>query len=190
MRPPIIGLLVLGLCSGQVLADAKTGEAKAQICLACHKPQHRLAAMPLLEGQPATYLIGQLKAYKQRRRADGTSGMQASAANLTDRDMLDISMFFAGQTAPSVDYQVDSTKVAAGQKKAREFGCDNCHHRDRSATSAVPRLAGQALGYSMAQLDAFATGKRAHGDGANAAPVVSLNGADIEDLANYFAQMR
>ena len=190
MRPPIIAVLVLGLCSGQAWANANAGETKAQICLACHKPQHRLAAMPLLEGQPAKYLFVQLKAYKERRRADGTSGMQASAANLTDHDMRDISWFFAAQTAPSVAYQVDSAKAAVGQEKATQLGCGNCHLIDRNATSAVPRLAGQAVGYSMAQLEAFATGKRAHGNGPNAAPAASLNGADIEDLANYFAQMQ
>jgi len=64
MKPSIIALLLLGLCSGQVLASTKVGETKAQICLTCHQPQHRLAAMPLLEGQPAEYLYVQLKAYK------------------------------------------------------------------------------------------------------------------------------
>jgi cytochrome c553 len=173
-----------------VLADAKAGETKAQICLACHKPQHRLADMPLLEGQPATYLIVQLKAYKEGRRADGTSGMQASAANLSDRDMRDISDFFASQRVPSVAYQVDSAKAALGQNRAAEFGCVNCHRTDRNTTSAVPRLAGQAFGYSIAQLQAFAAGKRFHGVGSNAAPAVSLNSAEMEDLANYFAQLK
>jgi cytochrome c553 len=190
MRPPIIALLVLGLCSGQVLADAKSGETKAQICLACHKPQHRLADMPLLEGQPATYLIVQLKAYKERRRADGTSGMQASAANLSDRDMRDISDFFAAQSIPSVAYQVDAAKAALGQNKAAEFGCVKCHLTDRDTVSVVPRLAGQALGYSIGQLQAFAAGKRFHGLGSNAAPAAPLNSADMEDLANYFAQLK
>jgi cytochrome c553 len=41
----------------------------------------------------------------------------------------------------------------------------------------------------MAQLQASATGKRAHGAGSNAAAAVSLNDTDIEDLANYFAQL-
>jgi len=116
--------------------------------------------------------------------------MQASAANLTERDMRDISAFLALQTAPNVAYQVDLAKAAVGQRKAKEFGCGNCHLADRKAASVVPRLAGQAVGYSTAQLEAFATGKRAHGEGANAAPAVSLTRADIEDLANHFAQMQ
>jgi cytochrome c553 len=175
---------------GQVLADAMPGEAKAQICLACHKPQHRLAAMPLLEGQPATYAVVQLKAYKERRRADGTSGMQASAANLSDRDMRDISDYFQMQRIPSVAYQVDSAKAALGQNKAAKFGCMRCHLPDRSTTSVIPRLAGQAVGYSIAQLQEFADGKRIHGVGSDAAPAASLNAEDIEALANYFAQLK
>jgi cytochrome c553 len=183
-------MLVLGLCSSDAFADALAGAGKAQICIACHNPQHRLAAMPLLEGQPAEYLYVQLKAYKDDRRMDPTTTMQPSAANLSDLDMREISAFFAVQIVPSVAYQVDSTKIASGRTKATALGCGNCHRSDQSPTSAVPRLAGQSVGYSMAQLQAFATGKRAHGTGSNAAPTVSLNGADIEDLANYFAQLK
>jgi len=146
--------------------------------------------MPLLEGQPAGYLYVQLKAYKDERRLDPTMTMPPSAANLSDVDMREISAFFATQTAPSVAYQVDSDRVASGRKKAAAFGCENCHRNDPNATSAVPRLAGQALGYSIAQLHGFVIGKRAHGTGSNAAPAVSLNGVDIEDLANYFAQLK
>jgi cytochrome c553 len=54
----------------------------------------------------------------------------------------------------------------------------------------VPRLAGQAVGYSIAQLQAFADGKRVHGVGSDAAPTNSLNTEDIEALANYFAQLK
>ena len=190
MRRIVYAILVLGLCASDALADAMAGAGKAQICLTCHQPQHRLAAMPLLEGQPAEYLYAQLKAYKDNRRSDPTMTMPPSAANLSDVDMREISAFFAAQTASSVAYQVDSAKVASGRNKAEAFGCGNCHRGDQNATNPIPRLAGQALGYSMAQLQAFATGKRAHGAGSNAAPAVSLNNPDIEDLANYFAQLK
>ena len=189
MRLLVYAMLVLGLYSSDAFSDALAGARKAQICIACHNPQHRLAAMPLLEGQPAEYLYVQLKAYKDNRRLDPTMTMPPSAANLSDLDMREISAFFAAQTTPSVAYQVDSKRIASGQAKAAALGCGNCHRGDHTATSTVPRLAGQAVGYSMAQLQAFATGKRAHGAGSKAAPAVSLNDTDIEDLANYFAQL-
>jgi cytochrome c553 len=190
VRQIVYAMLVLGLCSIDALADALASASKAQICLTCHQPQHRLAAMPLLEGQPAEYLYIQLKAYKDGRRLDPTMTMSPSAANLSDVDMREISAFFAAQTAPSVAYQVDSGRVASGRNKAAAFGCENCHRSDQNATGAVPRLSGQALGYSMVQLQALAAGKRAHGAGSNAAPAVSLSSGDIEDLANYFAQLK
>ena len=189
MRRIVYAMLVLGFCSSDALADPRAGASKARICIACHNPQHRLAAMPLLEGQPAEYLYVQLKAYKDNRRFDPTMTMAPSAANLSDLDMREISAFFAKQTVPSVAYQINSTKVASGRTKAAAFGCGNCHRGDENSTSTVPRLAGQAVGYSMAQLQAFTTGKRAHGAGSNAAPAVSLNDTDIEDLANYFGQL-
>ena len=116
--------------------------------------------------------------------------MQASAANLSDRDMRDISDYFEVQNVPSVAYQVDSVKAAIGQNKAAEFGCMKCHLTGRNTTGVVPRLAGQAVGYSMAQLQEFSDGKRVHGVGSDAAPAVSLNTEDIEALANYFAQLK
>lgn len=190
MRRVIFAGLVLGLCLSEALADATASARKAQICLSCHQPQHRLAAMPLLEGQPAEYLYVQLKAYKDNMRSDPTMTMPSSAANLSDIDMREISSFFSTQTAPSAAYQVDPAKAALGQTKARDLGCGNCHLTNRNATTMVPRLAGQALGYSIAQLEAFATGKRAHGIGPNAAPAVPLSSADVEDLANYLALLK
>jgi cytochrome c553 len=186
----VYAMLALGLSSSDALADASAGASKAQICLTCHQPQHRSAAMPLLEGQSAEYLYVQLKAYKDNSRADPTATMPPSAANLTDLDMRQISSFLATQAAPSVAYQIDPARAALGQNKAALLGCGNCHLTDRNVASVVPRLAGQAVGYSVAQLHAFAAGKRAHGVGSQAAPDVRLTSADIEDLANYFAQSR
>jgi len=186
----VYAMLALGVFSSDARADVSAGANKAQICLTCHQPQHRLAAMPLLEGQPAEYLYVQLKAYKDKTRADPTATMPSSAANLTDLDMREISSFLATQMAPSVAYQVDSAKAVLGQNKAMVLGCGTCHVTDRNAATAVPRIAGQAVGYSVAQLQTFATGTRAHGVGSQAAPVVSLTSADIEALANYFAQLK
>jgi len=186
----VYAILLLGVFSSDARADVSAGASKAHICLTCHQPQHRLAAMPLLEGQPAEYLYVQLKAYKDKTRADPTATMPASAANLTDLDMREISSFLATQTVPSVAYQIDSAKAVLGQNKATIFGCGNCHVTDRNAGTAIPRLAGQAVGYTVAQLQAFAAGTRAHGVGSQAAPVVSLTSADIDDLANYFARLK
>jgi len=186
----VCAMLVLGVLWSHARADLSAGAGKVQICLTCHQPQHRLAAMPLLEGQPAEYLYVQLKAYKDKTRADPTATMPSSAANLTDLDMREIFSFLATQTAPSVAYQVDSAKAALGRNKAMALGCGNCHLTDRNAPTAVPRLAGQAVGYSVAQLQSFAGGTRAHGAGSQAAPAFSLTSADIEELANHFAQSK
>ena len=190
MKRIVCAMFALGFFASDARADVSAGAGQAQICLTCHQPQHRLAAMPLLEGQPAEYLYVQLKAYKDGTRADPTATMPSSAANLTDRDMREISSFLATQTVPGIAYQVDSDKAVRGRNKAMALGCGNCHATDRSAATAVPRLAGQAVGYSVAQLQAFAAGARAHGSGSLAAPVVSLTSADIEDLANFFAQSK
>jgi cytochrome c553 len=51
-------LVALGLLIPiDTLADTKAGEKKAQLCLLCHKPANVMASAPLLEAQPAKYLV-------------------------------------------------------------------------------------------------------------------------------------
>ena len=140
----VYAMLVLGVFSSDARADVSAGASKAQICLTCHQAQHRLAAIPLLEGQPAEYLYVQLKAYKDKTRADPTATMPSSAANLTDLDMREISSFLATQTAPTVAYQVDSAKAALGQNKAAGVRLRLVSHNrpKRRYRSASPRGAG------------------------------------------------
>ena len=190
MKRLFFALLGIALWSNVVLAQSSPGASKAQICLTCHQPEHRLSAMPLLEGQPAEYLYLQLKAYKDKQRSDPTMTMPSSAANLSDPDMREISAFFATQRPPNVAFQIDSSRVASGQYKAAEYGCLKCHITELSMSGATPRLAGQAVGYTVAQLQAFATNSRKHGIGASARMVAPLGSTDIDDLANYFAQMK
>jgi cytochrome c553 len=67
-------LIVLGLLmSIDALADAKAGEKKAQLCLLCHKPVNVMASAPLLEAQPAKYLVQATTEYKMRGKQPGIS---------------------------------------------------------------------------------------------------------------------
>lgn len=177
-------LLVVGMLPGVAQADAAAGEKKAQLCLLCHKANNQAAYVPLLEGQTREYLYSQLKAYKEKRRADPV--MQANAANLTDKDMADIADYFASRKPVRASFPVDAVLASQGKTKAAELKCATCHMPDYSGRKDVPRLAGIDPRYLAPQLAAFAAAKRAHPPSEG---IGKLSGADAEALAHYFGQL-
>lgn len=72
---------------------AKTGEAKANMCLGCHgaKAQGN-GQFPRLAGQPTEYLAQQLKAFKEGSRKSGT--MQAITASMSEADFKALAAYF------------------------------------------------------------------------------------------------
>ena len=169
----------------QVRGDPKAGARKADLCLLCHRAGEDKPLAPLLAGQPAGYLYEQLKAYKAQRRTDLT--MATNAGALTERDMRDIAQYFAARPPERIAYKVDPRKVAAGRAKAAELDCVACH-RQQGKERNVPGIAGQKPAYLLAQLEAFAAGKRPHGSGSLAAPALKLSREEAENLADYFGQ--
>ena len=181
MRALAVALVLLAPAAAW--ADAKAGAKKAQLCTLCHKLENTrapLANMPLLEGQPAAYLYAQTKAFKDKRRAEPS--MQTNVANLSDRDMRDIAAYFAAQKPLRAAHPVDPEKAAAGKATAETLKCGECH--GLTVRPDVPRLAGQTAGYTIAQLELFAAGKRPHGG----APPLSVSPPEMEQLAHYYAQ--
>jgi cytochrome c553 len=189
----LIGMLLVAilLLAAESFADAKAGERKAQLCLLCHKAANAtpiMAAVPLLEAQPAKYLYLQTKAYKDKRRLEPV--MQANTANLSEQDMRDIADYLAAQKPVRVSYQLDPAKISTGQAKAEELKCATCHGATFQGTGEIPRLAGQAPAYLQTQLEGFGSGKRRHGMGQQSAPPAALSEQDMESLAQFFASLQ
>jgi cytochrome c553 len=174
-------LVVLGLLvSIDALADAKAGEKKAQLCLLCHKPANVMASAPLLEAQPAKYLVQATTEYKTGKRPDPV--MKTNVANLSARDIRDIADYFASRPPVVGVYSTDPAKVAAGEKLVAEMKCGSCHGASFAGADAVPRLAGQTTGYLISQLETFAAGRRTH-------PPIETpfdKIGDFEAIAHYF----
>lgn len=187
-----IGILVLAalLLPVESFADAKAGEKKAQLCLLCHKMAYAMApmsTMPLLEAQPARYLYLQIKAYKEKRRPGDP--MQTNTANLSDKDMRDIADYLSTQKPLRASYQLDPATIEAGKARAAELRCATCHPPTFYGTDEIPRLAGQTPGYLKKQLEAFGSGTRQHGTGQRSAPVIALEGQEMDGLAQFLASL-
>jgi cytochrome c553 len=141
-------------------------------CSTCHGPRGISVAptFPNLAGQQAPYLEAQLKAFRDRSRADphAQAFMWGMAAQLTDDTIKDIANYFAAQPS-AAGMRADRAEIAAGRKIYEEGipaqnvpACQNCHGNKAQGNGPFPRLAGQHRGYLEKQLEAFAANLRAN----------------------------
>lgn len=179
-----VGVLI-ALSQGAAFADVKSGEAKSFFCDLCHNTELHDGTAPLLQAQPAPYLVLQLQAFKDRRRVGGA--MTTNVSSMSTEDMRDIADYFAAQKPLRTPFRPDPAKVTVGREKANELGCASCHQSDFSGQGDVPRLAGQWHDYLSAQLKNFRSGKRSHGNAAAADMVRNPSAEDSDVLAHFLA---
>lgn len=84
--------------------DADVGRKKSEPCKACHGEAGISAAgeFPNLAGQHADYLAIALTHYKTGKRKNAI--MQGQVANLSPKDIQDLSAYFASQKGLSLKY--------------------------------------------------------------------------------------
>lgn len=154
-------------------------------CSSCHGARGISVSptFPNLAAQQAPYLEAQLKAFRDRSRADphAQAFMWGMAAQLTDETIAHMAKYFATQP-PAAGTRADPSEVAAG-KKIYEEGipaqnvppCQSCHGNKAQGNGPFPRLAGQHRGYLERQLEAFAANLRAN-------PVMHENSKNLTAL--------
>jgi cytochrome c553 len=141
-------------------------------CSTCHGAQGISTSpmFPNLAGQTPQYLEVQLKAFRDRSRADphAQAFMWGMAAQLTDTTIKQMAEYFAAQ-APAPGQSADAAETAAGKKifdegidKQDVPACMACHGDKAQGNELFPRLAGQRRSYLEKQLEAFAASLRAN----------------------------
>jgi cytochrome c553 len=141
-------------------------------CSTCHGPKGIGVSptFPHLAAQTAQYIEVELKAFRDRSRADphAQAFMWGMAAQLTDDTIKQIADYFSKQPPPHGE-RAAAAEVAAGKKifdegveKQDVPACVTCHGDQALGNEAFPRLAGQRRGYLEKQLEAFATELRAN----------------------------
>jgi cytochrome c553 len=142
------------------------------VCSSCHGPDGRSVSstFPRLAGQQKDYLEAQLKAFRDKTRADphAKTYMWGMAARLSDPLIAGIADYYSSQK-PVAGTPGNSPEVAAGAKIYAEGiaaesvpACKACHGDHAEGNSVIPRLAGQHRAYIEAQLEAFASNARAN----------------------------
>ena len=89
-------LAVLGLSTGVAHArDPVAGKARAAMCATCHGPLglSQLPNAPNLAGQPAIYLVEQLRNYRSGKRQHEVMGVIAKP--LTDQEIDNLAAWYA-----------------------------------------------------------------------------------------------
>lgn len=199
MRQPVVG-------------DAAHGKRVANTdCAACHGADGNstVAIYPKLAGQKVDYLYSQLQAFKDGTRPSPV--MAAIVAPLSDADLQDVAVFFAGQARHS-----DPPDPRALRARGRDLflsgsmgsmngqmlpACAACHDPGAVGMEAsgmammgmgmtmmrreVPNLYGQHAVYIIAQLKAFADGTRSGMPMSRIAP--SVTAEQRKTIAAYLA---
>jgi cytochrome c553 len=155
-------------------ATPKADPAKAQtiatgVCAACHGVDGNspLPANPNLAGQHPEYIYKQLLNFKSGERKNAV--MSAMVTSLSQEDMRNLAAYYSNQK-PRQGASQDAKMVLAGQKLYRGgdmasgvAACAACHSPDGSGIPAqYPRLKGQSVEYTVAQLKAFRSEDRAN----------------------------
>jgi cytochrome c553 len=151
---------VFGLGFGLVVAippvhAADEIEAKAQLCAACHGDKGTPAdpkTMPVIWGQQQSYLMKQLRDFRNGERASAI--MSPIAKGLAEGDLRRIAAYFATKPWP----QRASAEAPSPPKSIAQ--CQACHQPNLQGDMPAPRLAGLSYEYLIAAMRAFATEER------------------------------
>jgi cytochrome c553 len=193
MPPSLLILSVLMLTVVGALpvraADPEAGRRKAEPCGACHGADGNatIVGTPSLAGQPAWFTHWALIKFRDGRRKDPV--MSPFAANLSDADMADLSVYYAVQPPRRRPQVVDAAKAAAGMELATLHHCTSCHRGDLSGQNQVPRVAGQDLEYLRKLLRAYKAQTAGDLEGLMTQAAQPLSEVDIETLAHFMASL-
>ena len=131
-------------------------EAKAQTCAACHG-QNGVPldpkTMPIIWGQQQSYLMKQLRDYRNGERASPI--MSIVAKGLAEDDLRKLAAYFAAKTWPAQPAAAASAAPPNGMAQ-----CAKCHQPNFEGGMPAPRLAGLSYEYLVASMRAFATKER------------------------------
>jgi cytochrome c553 len=148
-----------------VQAQEDAARMAAQVCASCHGPRGDSISpgFPKIGGQRAEYLEAQLKAFRDRTRADpmAQAYMWGMSSQLGDDMIKKLAAFYSGQKPPQGKpgdpklVQAGKAIYEVGIPAANVQACATCHGKNAEGNVTFPRLAGQHAEYLVKQLVLF-----------------------------------
>ena len=180
--------------SSAVAADAGS-KLDRQLCSVCHGPGGTTSSelFPQLAGQPTPYFINQMKAFRDKSRAEENAKrfMWGISSRLIDEEIQQLAAFYEAQTPLHLGKVSDQPKYDLGKNifinGHAEKGvpaCMVCHGEKGEGKDATPRLGGQQETYLKRQLKVFYGNERPAATAMHEV-VKGLSDSDIEAVAQY-----
>lgn len=138
----------------------------AQVCSMCHGIDGNSVSplFPRLAGQPADYLVKELKEFREKRSSDpmALAYMNGLSRHLTDDQIKGLADYFAKQ-APKPNAPVENAQQIAAGKEIYENGipakdvmpCMACHGPKGQGQDLSPKLANQHQYYLAREMRDF-----------------------------------
>jgi cytochrome c553 len=162
------------------------GKQISYTCLGCHgidgyRNAYPNYSVPKLQGQYPEYIVAALEEYKSGQRAHLT--MHAQASELSEQDIADIAVFFAGKPL-----QRGAVPASAHAAPAAAAVCIACHGTDGvGVVSQYPTLAGQHPDYLAQAVREYQNGERKNPVMAGMAAQVKPR--DLNVIAEYYGSL-
>lgn len=202
-----------------ISGDPVRGQSRSELCSACHGP-NGISIVPMypdIAGQRADYMYWQLKEFEHTD--PGLSVMVVPAADLTDEDMRDLSVYYAGMPAAGPPADADASAPAPdpavlargeqlylhGDPPAGIPPCQACHGADArghplatevdaagyTPYAVYPALRSQREAYLVTQIAEYqqAKGVNMTSDYVMAGAAEHLDQASIEALAAWLSSL-
>ena len=189
-------ILIIIFFSTSLLAYSETAEhLDKQWCVTCHGPGGNTTSnqFPKLAGQSHEYFIAQMKAFRDKSRADKNAErfMWGIASRLTDKEIEDLAFYYESQSREHSKKINDQAKYELGQsiftKGKLDKGvpaCAACHGDKGQGLASVPEIAGQNETYIKRQLNVFYGNERPSAIAMHEI-VKNLTQEEIEAIAEY-----
>jgi cytochrome c553 len=178
--------------------DPVAGKQKSQICQGCHGVDGNSIdeQIPKLAGQYDEYILKQMRNYQAGTRSHEI--MNGMAAPLSDKNLADISAYFADQPIMkgngSKPNEIGKKIFLKGNISEMVMTCAYCHGNTGKgldpSTAMYPVIGGQHKAYLLKQLIDFREDNRMNSPNVIMNRILrSLNDSDLEALAEYISSL-
>ena len=174
-------------------ANIANGKKLSQTCVVCHGADGNSVnpIWPKLGGQHASYIIKQLKNFKNGKRVNAQ--MSGMVATLSLQDINDLALYYENQktnfgSAKKEFVDMGQKIYRGGDRETGIAACMACHGPAGSGNPGAiyPLLSGQHAEYTKTQLKMFKTGERNNDENSVMRSIAKrMTEAQIEAVSEY-----